>query len=184
MTDCRDILDRKIPSVVLVSLLCVLVSCGHTREDARWNDHKSQLCSHQGCYRVGRLGPDWRFLRTERNSVLFFNESISGVMQGNATCRGDTEAATLQHLTEHMFIGYTERDTQLQALVPLAQREALHTVARAKLDGVPMVLDLYVLKRNGCVFDLSYSAPPELYERGRADFARFVHGFVDERHSS
>ena len=99
------------------------------------------------------------------------------------TCRDDAEIASLRTLTEHLLIGYTERQTQLSQAVPLARREALHTVVLAKLDGVPVVLDLYVLKRNGCIFDLSYSASPERHALGAPDFERFVMGFIDERRS-
>ena len=62
-------------------------------------------------------------------------------------------------------------------MLPLAQREALRTVVEVKLDGVPMVLDLWVLKRDGCLFDLSYAAPATRFAEGAADFGRFVAGF-------
>ncbi len=65
--------------------------------------------------------------------------------------------------------------------MPLDRREALHTHLDAKLDGVPMTLDLYVMKRNGCIFDLSYAAPPDAFARGYGDFQRFVDGFADTR---
>ncbi|HEX8953495.1 MAG TPA: hypothetical protein VF945_16680, partial [Polyangia bacterium] len=65
--------------------------------------------------------------------------------------------------------------------VPLDRREALRTRVTAKLDGVPMTLELYVVKRDGCIFDLSYAAPPDAFERGAADFRRFVDGFGDAR---
>ena len=39
-------------------------------------------------------------------------------------------------------------------------REALRTVARAKLDGVPRELELVVLKKDGCVYDFALVAPP------------------------
>jgi hypothetical protein len=42
-----------------------------------------------------------------------------------------------------------------------------------------VVLDLYVLKRDGCVFDLTYAAPSARYPAGLADFGCFVAGFAD-----
>jgi hypothetical protein len=38
-------------------------------------------------------------------------------------------------------------------------------------------LELLVLKKDGCVYDFSYIAPPALFERHAADFDRLVAGF-------
>ena len=55
-------------------------------------------------------------------------------------------------------------------------REAMHTVMRAKLDGVPKTFDAYVLKKDGCVYDfVDISAPAEL-AANRAAFETFVGG--------
>jgi hypothetical protein len=40
-----------------------------------------------------------------------------------------------------------------------------------------------VVKRNDCVFDLSYAAPPDQAGAGRADFRRFVAGYFRGRMS-
>jgi hypothetical protein len=53
----------------------------------------------------------------------------------------------------------------------------LHRRVVAKLDGVPLALDLYVLKKDECLYDLVYLAPPDSAARGAADFARVVAGF-------
>jgi hypothetical protein len=47
---------------------------------------------------------------------------------------------------------------------------------RAKLDGVPMQYDIYVMKKDGCVYDLVYVAPPARFTAGAADFERFALG--------
>jgi hypothetical protein len=44
--------------------------------------------------------------------------------------------------------------------VPMDSREALRTHLYAKLDGVRRELLLYVLKKDGCVYDFSLVAPP------------------------
>ena len=53
-----------------------------------------------------------------------------------------------------------------QKIVPFDRREAMHTVAQAKLDGVPMKFAVCVLKKDGCVYDLAYMAAPARFERG------------------
>lgn len=140
-----------------------------------------RVCAGDLCYRIAALGGRWRLVHQEGASVGFFSDAVGGVIEANATCRDDADAAPLGALTRQLLIGYTERRVAAQTTVPLDGREALHTVVGAKLDGVPVTLDLYVMKRNGCIFDLSYAAPPYLFARGAPDFQRFVDGFADAR---
>lgn len=139
------------------------------------------MCSGTLCYRVGPLGAGWRLLRTQGAAVAFFNDADEAVIHGNASCEKNADEAPLSSLTAHLLIGYTERQVLSEELVRLDGREALHTVVNAKLDGVPRILDLYVLKRNGCIFDLSLVAPPDRYRVSADDFARFVRDFRDQR---
>ncbi len=162
---------------VRVLAALALAGCAHSV----WSPAERELCHGQLCYIVGKLGPDWRVVHQEGTSIGFFNDAIGGVVQANATCRDDGDAAPLEALTRQLLVGYTDRRLLDSSAVELARREALHTRVAVRLDGVPMTLDLYVLKRNGCVFDLSYAAPPARYPEGRAAFARFVGGFADAR---
>lgn len=157
-----------------------LAGCAHAPK-GRFDAARDQVCAGQVCYHVGDLGPEWRVVHQQGSAVGFFNDDVGAVIEANATCRDDADAAPLGALTRQLLIGYTERQIESQEKVALDNREALHTRLTAKLDGVPMQLDLYVLKRNGCIFDLSYAAPPATAARGQADFARFVDGFADER---
>ena len=158
-----------------ICLVLLVVGCAggahvHTNPESR------QLCAGDDCYRFGEL-PGWRIVREKKGEVAFFDDRFDAIAQINATCRQDAEAASLEVLLRHLLIGYTDVDQREQEKVSLAGREALHTVVEARLDGVPIVLDLYVVKRNGCVFDLSMAAPPDRYTRASGDFARFVSGF-------
>ena len=49
--------------------------------------------------------------------------------------------------------------------------------SKATLDGAPVELDAWVLKKDGCVYDLVYAAPPSRFAAGAPAFARFVAGF-------
>ena len=143
-----------------------------------------RVCAGDVCYRVGALDGNWRLVHQEGASAGWYNGAVAAVSEANATCRDDADAAPLTTLTNQLLIGYTERKIETQERVPLDRREALRTRATAKLDGVPVTLDLFVLKRNGCIFDLSYAAPPSSFPRGSDDFQRFVDGFADVREAS
>jgi hypothetical protein len=64
-----------------------------------------------------------------------------------------------------------------QVVEPFDGREALHTKLKAKWDGVPMVADIYVLSKDGCVYDFIYLATPSGFEAGAPAFESFVRGF-------
>lgn len=165
--------------VLLALVATALFGCAHTHYDAS----QDKLCYRAVCYRFGSLGAEWQALQVKSDgaAIGFFNPRLGAIIASNATCRTDAEAAPLASLTRQLLIGYTDRQQRLSESVMLDGRGALHTVVEARLDGVPMVLDLYVLRRDGCVFDLSLAAPPDRYAEGRAEFARFVGGFADAR---
>jgi hypothetical protein len=151
-----------------------------------WRASDRRLCSGAVCYRLGALAPGWRIVRTSGAQIDFFNQALDAVIQGNATCRADNDASPLGALTANLLLGYTERRARSQETIALAGREALETIVEAKLDGVPLLIDLVVLKRNNCIFDLSYAAPinadaPRAEAVRAAEFPRFVAGFADER---
>lgn len=159
-------------SVALVAALA-LSGCAKTV----WRDEENLLCRAGRCLHVGELGPGWRVVQTEKAQVGFHNDALDSVIQAARACRDDADAAPLDRLTDHLLIGYTEREYVDRRLVPLAGREALRTRVRAKLEGVPVVLDLLVMKKDGCIYDLSYVAPPDTYAGGLSAFERFVRGF-------
>ncbi len=93
--------------------------------------------------------------------------SASGSTLFDVRCGQRDDDAPLSALTGHLIMGTTEREFETEEVVPFDRREALHTVLRAKLDGVPMQYDIYVMKKDGCVFDLVYVAPPDRFAAGR-----------------
>jgi len=95
----------------------------------------------------------------------------------NSRCTTRDRDAPLLSLTEHLIIGTTDRQVSREETIPFDAREARHTLLRARLDGVPMAYDIYVLKKDGCVFDFVYVAPPEVGDSGRDQFETFVGGF-------
>jgi hypothetical protein len=164
-------------AAALVAAGCAHAPHGHIVESTSGD----RVCAGKVCYRVGALPDGWRLVHQEGASVGYYSDAVGGVIEANATCRDDAEATPLLSLTQQMLIGYTDRKVESQATVPLDAREALRTRVGVKLDGVPMTLDLFVMKRNGCIFDLSYAAPPGAFGRGHAAFQGFVDGFADVR---
>jgi hypothetical protein len=128
-------------------------------------------------FRVGPVPSTWRRLDVEDSRLAFRDDSANATVAVNGRCGLDGDDVPLASLTQHLFLQFTERTPISQAKVSLDGREALRTEISAALDGVNKHYLVYVLKKNGCVYDFMYitadSAPSS-----RADFERFVQGFA------
>lgn len=119
----------------------------------------------------------WRRLQVDDASLAFRDEANSASVMVNARCLSADDRTPLVALTNHLLIGATEREYVSQATEPFDGREALHTRLKAKWDGVPMSIDVYVLSKDGCVYDFVYLAPVNASEDGARAFESFVQGF-------
>lgn len=129
-------------------------------------------------YRIGELGPGWQRIAIEQNDLAWHHPEIGAVVQVNATC-DPFQDVPLTALTNHLMIGFTDRDYRSSDVVPLDGREALRSHVVARLDGVARELLLYVLKKDECTYDFALVAPPgERYRRAEPDFERFVASFT------
>jgi len=153
---------------------CLACSCGGqaSLEGGVYHDPEAR-------YRVGNLGTGWSELGgvASQNDIAYFQEALGAIVQVNASCDPELDIP-LVALTNHLLIGFTERDIKEQTLVPLDAREAMRTHVHAKLDGVPRELLFYVLKKDGCVYDFALIAPPgDPFSRASVSFEAFVRRF-------
>ncbi|MBI2897393.1 MAG: hypothetical protein HYY06_27795 [Deltaproteobacteria bacterium] len=128
-------------------------------------------------FRIGDLGGDWRRVEVAGNDLAFHSRTVAGVVAINGDCDRDNDPP-LRQLLMQLLIGFTEREFLTEEAIPLDGREAMHAIVRARIDGVPMLLDLFVLKKDECLYDFSYVAPPGEFERARGDYEAFVRGFA------
>lgn len=139
------------------------------------------FAAHGVRYRVGDLGDGWdRIDVGGQNDLAWRSGSAEAIVQVNSTCDPDSDVP-LTALTNHLLIGFTDREVREQAVVPMDGREALRTHVVAKLDGVPRELLFVVLKKDDCVYDFALVAPTgAAYERTAPGFERFVAEFTTE----
>ena len=96
----------------------------------------------------------------------------------NARCGLDGDDIPLSALTNHLFMQFTDKQLETQEVVPFDEREAMHTRMVASLDGVPLRYDAWVLKKDGCVYDMLYFAEPARFEAGYGAFSSMVRQFA------
>jgi hypothetical protein len=120
-------------------------------------------------YNVGLPGTGWKKIHLSGADIAWFDPQHGSTILVNSQCKKERDLP-LKALTVELLLGLTEQRILEQQLLPWSNREALETVATAKLDGVPRKLKMFVLKKNGCVFDIVFGAPPKAYNQGLKAF--------------
>jgi hypothetical protein len=129
-------------------------------------------------FRIGALPASWQRVDIGRAALAFRDDRDGASIVVNARCHVDGEDVPLEALTQHLFLRFTEREILDQKVVPFDRREAMRTRLVAKLDGVPLKFETWVLKKDGCVYDLAFMAPAPSFDRGADEFDRFVASFA------
>lgn len=127
-------------------------------------------------YTVGTPGEGWRRMELARADIAWHHPGLGAGLLINSACEG-VKDSPLIGLTNELLIGTTEREVLQQDLMPWSKREALETVVTGKLDGVLRKRVLFVLKKDGCVYDIVFDAPPDAFNAGLAAYRRVRDGF-------
>jgi hypothetical protein len=154
-------------------LAALVASCTHNLKDGVFEKGDIR-------YSVGALPEGWKQIRLAENDLAFVAEGAPQSIAVNSTCE-NYDDAPLEVLTQHLLMGFTERTRLEQVAGMMDGRESLRSHYTAKLDGVPMELLLVVLKKDGCVYDFTYLAPPARFEERQGVFDQLLSNFHAER---
>jgi hypothetical protein len=159
-------------AILLVSALALTITgCGASAFDG------SVYHGEGFAFRVAPPPEGWQRVEIS-HAALAYRDADGGTIAVDTRCHEDGGDVPLASLTQHLFLGFTDREILEQTVVPFDGREAMHTRLSAKLDGVPKKFDVWVMKKDDCVHDLYYIAAPAHFDRGVAAFERFVQGFA------
>lgn len=167
-------------------VLCSLAACLTVGCASGWDGGRVHYRSWQpawkgqhrdATFRVGSPGEGWRPHRESGVQVAWRRSGAPAVIQVRSQCdeHGDSDLASF---TDHLRIDFGEWIIDFQKAMELEGREALRSRVQARLDGVPVSLELIVMKKNGCLFDLQYIASPGRFDEGLEAFEAVVDGFA------
>jgi len=157
--------------LIVAGCLAALVACAGGRvTDGVYRDAKDR-------YTLRLPGGEWRPQPLEGAVVAFRAPSLRAGLGLIVECERP-EQGELRHVARHLFWGLTNR--QLRESGPANLRGAVGRRARltGRLDGEPVEAEGVTVRHDGCLYDFAYVAPPETFERGRADFEAFLAGFT------
>lgn len=161
-------LERRIAGLVLAVLVA---ACG-TSESFRDRVFDNGTVR----YRVGTLEQGFEPIDVADNDLAWHHRA-HGTISVNSTCT-EYEDVPARALLNQLLMGTTERDYRIEETVTLDGRAAKHLVADVELDGVPITLDVYLVVKDGCVYDLTHIAGRGRAARSLPAFERFVRGFA------
>jgi len=153
---------------ILALFLATACGGGGTLRDGTYRDGEA-------AYRLDPLPPDWKPISFADND-LAWTDGGGRVISVNAVCEGHGDPS-LKVLTDHLLLGFEQRHVLEREELRLAGRGALRTRANASLDGVPVELEMTLVKKDGCVYDLIYTAPAGTFGVRAADYRRLVESF-------
>src|SRR5262249_34463275 len=117
------------------------VACGGSRGALEAGVYRSGPVA----VRVPPVPAEGRAVHVPPASLAFRDETHDASILVNGRCGHLDADVPLVALTNQLVMGTTDREIDAQETLPFDAREALHTRMRAKLDGVPMAYDVFVL---------------------------------------
>ncbi|HMI90781.1 MAG TPA: hypothetical protein VK509_05425 [Polyangiales bacterium] len=129
-------------------------------------------------YRVGDPGPGWQRVEVaeDASALVFHHDELAATVSINATCK-EYEDVPEEALLNHLLFGMRERVFRVDETITLDGRGAVHAVVDVQLDGVPVTLEIYLVRKDGCVYDMTLIASREAFERARGALARLTARF-------
>ena len=158
------------PMLGLLGLLAGLAACAGTGS-LRGSDYQRGAVH----YRVGTLPAEWRRIHV-RGADLVFRHQQGGTLMVSAQCPS-SEDAPLEVLVNHLLFDIEHQKEHSRALLTVDGRAALRIQLDGELDGVRIALDLVVLKKDGCAYDLQLATSPQKLAARQPDFEAFLRGF-------
>lgn len=149
-------------------VLCLVLACGPKFDGQVYNNGQLR-------FRIGPVPADWRTIEVDQALLAYRSDAARETIAVSGRCNKDGDDVPLTSLTHHLFLQFTERSMISQRSLELDGREALRTEMTASLDGVSKHYVVYVLKKDGCVYDFMRISDSSDDEGGRFD--AFVSGF-------
>ena len=132
-------------------------------------------------FRVTVPGAEWDVAAASRAELELRHRATRAGISANVECGGEAARRDVTVLARRLFLGLRSRVLE-NGTATLGGAPAMRAVVEARVSGSddPMRLEAYVMKAEGCVYDLVYAAPAASFEEQRPDFQRFIDSFVKE----
>lgn len=139
--------------------------------------HGQVFLRHDRIYRVGELPAGWERMSTRARTISFYNAAYRSSISTDALCGQGVSNRRLDVLGGEIASALENRTLVSEVPFDLDGRGALRQRVTGTEDGVPVVLDLVVVRKNGCVFDFYAVMSPDAELGVVQDFEPFFQAF-------
>ncbi len=137
--------------------------------------------STEGRYRLGDPGRGWERVDAGGADRAWHHAGISGALYADSNCGRRFEDGKLEDLTTHLTFGVARGEPEHSESRTLDGRAALVQITAGEIDGVGVKVGSMVTKKNACLYDVLYVAPPTTFEQGWPAFVALLEGFKASR---
>jgi hypothetical protein len=157
--------------LILAALLAT--GCGPKQsKEARNSRMKYTVPAPVGAWvKVKPGGADKAWFHREYGSTIYFDSN----------CKERFEDGPLSDLLTHLTFGLTQNAPLREESMTLDGRDALLRVYDGQVDGVGVQVGAVVTKKDMCIYDGLYIAPPGSFDDGWGSFVEVVSGFQTRR---
>lgn len=158
--------------------LLLLCSCfGLDRSGGIMKYREGTVRTGTGRFTAPQLPPPWKSPKIRLKQLVHENDLLGATIVTDALCGPKFDDAPLPRLAKELFQRLQERRITSEKAFTLDGRAALRMQGGGRMDGVPIRMDVVVMKKDFCLYDFVYFAPPATHGQGVGDFEGYVHGF-------
>lgn len=128
-------------------------------------------------YRVGELPAGWERMESRARAISFYHAGYRSSISTDAFCGRGISDRRLDALGGEIASALEHRAVVSETPFDLDGRGALRQRVTGTQDGVPVAVDLVVVRKNGCVFDFYAVTPPRPDPQVARDFEVFFGAF-------
>ncbi len=130
-----------------------------------------------GRFEIGKLPPPWKGPRLELKQLVYKNNEIGGTIVTDARCGPKFDDAPVSRLAYDLFERLDNKSIGGMKKMTLDGRAGVRVSGSGSLDGVLLKMDVVVVKKDFCLYDFVYFAPPRSFSNGIKDFEGYLNGF-------
>lgn len=154
-------------SALALAALLIATGCAGNRAARRLEGH----------YDLGAPGQGWRRVKPGGADEAWVNRQLHATLYADSNCAQRFDDDLLPRLLDRLTLGLGGGDPLREEPRTLDGRDALLRVVDGQMDGVAVRVGALVAKKDFCVYDLVYVAPPGSFDNGWSDFESVISGF-------
>lgn len=124
-------------------------------------------------YKINAPSGEWQRLDRDDIDAVFWNQKLNAGMALAVDCSADIRGEP-GAITKRLFIGIKNRRVTESSEIILNKKKAVTATAKGAVDNKNIIIKVYAVLDDGCVYDLAYWTFNDDLEEGLPDFEAFV----------